>query len=262
MEKKIIFFDIDGTLMDEKTGTVPQSTITAITKAKQNGHLCIVNTGRPAATIDQVIKDIDFDGYICGCGTYIEFHGQTIFHTELSQKLRQEVIQMIFDCHMDSVLEGKNEVYFLEKNYHPFISAFKQRYLEEGFPVKEFHQGDIVPFDKLTAWYDDRGDIERFKAFLEPNFEVIQRDIDFIEIVPQGYSKATGIQMLIDNLHMTLDQTISIGDSTNDLPMLTYTKESVVMGNGNPILFDLVTYQTTDINDNGIENALKHFQII
>lgn len=262
MEKKIIFFDIDGTLIDEQTGNVPQSTIEAIHQAKQNGHICIVNTGRPLATIDQIIKDIEFDGYICGCGTYIEYHNQTIFHTELNKELRKNVIQMIIDCQMDTVLEGKNKVFFLEKNYHPFISEIKQRYINVGFSVEEFHQGDSVPFDKLTSWYDERADVKRFKEFLQPHFEIIQRASDFIEIVPKGYSKATGIQMLIDYLHMTLEQTISIGDSTNDLPMLTYTKESIAMGNSNPLLFDVVTYCTKRIDEDGIQHALKHFQII
>ena len=44
--------------------------------------------------------------------------------------------------------------------------------------------------------------------------------------------------------------------------MLTYTKESVAMGNSNPVLFDYVTYITADIEDDGIYNALKHFNVI
>ena len=48
----------------------------------------------------------------------------------------------------------------------------------------------------------------------------------------------------------------------NDVSMLAYTKESVAMGNSNPQLFDIVTYKTTDIKNDGIYNALKHFHII
>ena len=50
--------------------------------------------------------------------------------------------------------------------------------------------------------------------------------------------------------------------TTNDLPMLSYTKESVAMGNSHPLLFDLVTYRTKHIKADGIEHALKHFHII
>lgn len=44
--------------------------------------------------------------------------------------------------------------------------------------------------------------------------------------------------------------------------MLTYTKESVAMGNGDPKLFHLVTYKTTSFDQDGIANALRYFQII
>lgn len=262
MDKRIIFFDIDGTLLDEETSTVPLSTITAIHQARDNGHICIINTGRPISTIDQKVKDIGFDGYICGCGTYIEYHHQTIFHTELPYQLRKDLIQMIFECKVEAVLEGKNGVYFLSENHNQFINYFKQKYIEEGFQVSTFHPGDIVTFDKFTVWYDEKADIKRFKAFLNPYFEIIQRDIDFIEVVPKNHSKASGIQTLIEHLHMSLEQTISIGDSTNDLSMLSYTKESIAMGNSNPLLFDNVTYCTKHIKEDGIEHALKHFHII
>lgn len=262
MNQRIIFFDIDGTLLDEETATVPQSTIQAISQARKNGYICVINTGRPISTIDQKVKDIGFDGYICGCGTYIEYHHQNIFHTELPYDLRKKVIQMTFECKIETVLEGKNGVYFLENNYQPLICQFQQRYIDEEFNVGIYNQHDVVMFDKFAAWYDENADIERFKDFLEPYFEIIQRDVNFIEVVPKGYSKATGIQTLIDYLHIPLEQTISIGDSTNDLPMLSYTKESVAMGNSHPLLFDLVTYRTKHIKANGIEHALKHFHII
>ena len=40
------------------------------------------------------------------------------------------------------------------------------------------------------------------------------------------------------------------------------TKEAVAMGNSNPILFDKVTYITTDVDKDGVANALKHFGLI
>ena len=94
------------------------------------------------------------------------------------------------------------------------------------------------------------------------DFDIIQRDVDFLEIIPLDYSKASGIQFITDYLGNSLENTISIGDSTNDIAMLKYTKDSVAMGNSNPLLFDIVTYITSDINDDGIKNALKHFNII
>lgn len=262
MDKKIIFFDIDGTLLDEKTLKVPESTVQAIKLARENGHICIVNTGRPSCTIDPVIKEVGFDGYIYGCGTQIVYHNQEITHNQLNQAIRKHVIELSFECKVYSVLEGKYSMYFPNTLRNDFVKEFKHRYVQLGFPINDYCKDDIVEFDKLTVWYDDESDIDRFRKGLENDFDIIQRDIDFVEIVPKCYSKAGGIQKLIDYLGMSIDQTISIGDSTNDLTMLTYTKESVAMGNSNPILFDKVTYCTTDISHDGIYNALKHFKII
>ena len=44
--------------------------------------------------------------------------------------------------------------------------------------------------------------------------------------------------------------------------MLKYVNNSIAMGNSNPILFDLVKFITKDINEGGIEYALKHYEMI
>ena len=262
MQTKLIFFDIDGTLMDEKTGTIPPTTIQAILQAQANGHLCFINTGRPFSTIHSSITDIPFDGYICGCGTYIQYHNQTLFHTQLNSKLRHKVIQSIYQYQVDAVLEGKNDVYFSKNLKHPFIKNMKNNYMKHHFPLHTFQQNEDIPFDKFAVWYSQETAIEDFKLALQDHFHIIQRDTDFLEIVPLPYSKASGIQYIIDHLGYTIEDTISIGDSTNDLPMLKYTHDSVAMGNSNPQLFSKVSYITTDINNDGILNALKHFHII
>ena len=50
--KKILFFDIDGTLISETSGEIPESTKTALKKAQENGHITIINTGRTRALIE------------------------------------------------------------------------------------------------------------------------------------------------------------------------------------------------------------------
>ena len=66
MEKKIVFFDIDGTIIDNDTHKIPESTREAIGKMRRNGHIAVVNTGRTWVSIDQELKEMEFDGYICG----------------------------------------------------------------------------------------------------------------------------------------------------------------------------------------------------
>ena len=262
MDKRIVFFDIDGTLIDEKTGVIPQSAVDAIHKAQQNGHVMIVNTGRPSVGVDPEVIEIGFDGYICGCGTYIEYKGETIFHTTLDESLRREIVKQIYLCKTESMIEGTKGVFFTKNAKHPHCKEFYENYKKNHTPIDFFEEDELREFDKFVILYDDTSDMATMREFLQKDFEIIERGTGFIECVPLAYSKATGIQYLLDYLGMHLHQCISIGDSTNDLSMLEYTKESVAMGNSNPVLFDKVTYITTDADKNGIANALKHYGLI
>ena len=78
-----------------------------------------------------------------------------------------------------------------------------------------------------------------------------------VELMPYGYTKATGIQNCIKQLGIDWEATIGVGDSNNDLEMLHYVKVAVVMGNGSPQAKELATLITSHIDDHGIENAMK-----
>ena len=94
-------------------------------------------------------------------------------------------------------------------------------------------------------------------------FECIDRGGTFREFVPYGFSKATGIQFVLDYYGLNMDNAYAFGDSNNDLTMLSYTKNSIAMGNANPpSLKELVSYVTTNASNNGIQNALTHYHFL
>lgn len=72
-DKKVVCFDIDGTLTDNATQIIPQSAVDAIRELRKNGHMAFINTGRTLVSIEKRIRDIGFDGYICGCGTHVYY---------------------------------------------------------------------------------------------------------------------------------------------------------------------------------------------
>lgn len=63
-DKKILFFDIDGTLLTSHPFKVPESTSRALTKAHENGHLLFINTGRTKVMMPSALSELHFDGYI------------------------------------------------------------------------------------------------------------------------------------------------------------------------------------------------------
>lgn len=230
---KIMFFDIDGTILSETTHTIPKSTVEGLQKAKEQGHLIFINTGRPFSSIDECIKELDPDGYVCGCGTYIRYHDEVLFSKTLSQERCFEVRDLIRKTNVEGVLEGKNTVYFDQNIRHPFLKGVKERYeATPTFNLSTFDDPNLS-FDKLAVWFDEHGDIETFK-----------------------------FQFLLDYFGLDKDDAYVFGDSFNDEAMLRYVKHAIVMGNGEPELFKLAYYVTKDIEEDGIYHALQHLNLI
>ena len=108
-------------------------------------------------------------------------------------------------------------------------------------------------FDKMALWFDESSDMKSFKKQWENTFDFILRDPTFYEVVPKGYSKATGIDFLCKRLEIDRAHTVGIGDITGI---------SIAMGSGNPDIFPSVDYVTAAVMEDGIEKALKHYQLI
>lgn len=264
MKPKIIFFDIDGTLITENTYIVPESAKKAIKKTQENGHLVFINTGRPIIEIDECIKELNFDGYVCGCGTYMKFKNKELFHRSLGVELSKKVAAKLQEYNIDGILEGKHGVYYDEDiNINSSeVLRIKKRHIEEGFYTGQTFNDQDIDFDKFVIWLNENSNFEAFKNDYKNTFEFIHRGEGFYELVPLGYSKASGIKYLIEHLDVPHENTYAIGDSANDLSMLEYVHNSIAMGNSTPLLFDLVSFVTKDIEEDGVEYALKHYNII
>lgn len=260
-KKKIMFFDIDGTLLSQNTHTIPQSAIVAIKKAKENGHLVFINTGRPFSLIDDCIKELDPDGFVCGCGTYISYRNQILFSYSIPNDECIEIKDLIRKTNVDGALEGKDTIYFDTCIRNKFLSNLKQHYIDIGFNVSNFDDPNLS-FDKFCIWFDEFSDLNHFKNVIADKFEYIARSKDFGEIVPKGYSKATGIQFLLDYFKMDIEDTFAFGDSFNDVSMLSYVKHAIVMENGDAELFKYASLVTKDVDEDGIHFALKYYNLI
>lgn len=82
MTPKMIFFDIDGTLIPEGDTVISQSTKNAIAKARANGHLTFINTGRTFFNIDPFILDLGFDGLSAAAELIFIITGKSFSHIQ------------------------------------------------------------------------------------------------------------------------------------------------------------------------------------
>lgn len=263
MNKKLIFFDIDGTIVAEGTGYLPESTVRAIAQARKNGHKTFINTGRTLFSVDEYLKDIGFDGYVCGCGTAVYLQDKTLYKKTLSHDYCMEIIKMLRDCGITAVFESEDGVFFDEElPDHKVLSDLKARFGTKAFDVPKCLENTDLVFDKFVIWLNTACERRRFFQYILENFACIDRGADMWEIVPKECSKATGIQCLMDYYNVPLEDCYAIGDSTNDLPMLEFVPNSIAMGNSMKEILPYCAYQTADLEEDGIEKALKHYGII
>lgn len=263
--RKIAFFDIDGTLTSEIDGSIPLSAVSAIQNARANGHLMFINTGRCFQNVEKRFRDIGFDGYVCGCGTNIYCDGQEIFHVSQTHEVTMKLLNAARTINIDILFESKKELAFdLSRPFiHPDIRNEYHACLRKNYIMPTDLENPAFFCDKFVIWFQTPEQLKAFRQVSDQYFDCIDRSGNFREFIPHGYSKATGIQAVLDYYNMEKNDAFAFGDSNNDLAMLTYLPNSIAMGNASPVsLFDRVSYVTTKASENGIENALKHLGLI
>lgn len=261
--RKILFFDIDGTILTTDTYEIPRSTKEAIRQARNNGHLTFINTGRTRGNIEEMIHKIGFDGYVCGCGTYIEVEGQVLMANTLSEDTCREVIRMLRKCKVDAVLEGREDLYFnLENEISEDMDIAKKGFAKFGLGIKKNWDTPGLVFDKLYTKSSEESSMEEFLEYVGEEFDYIGREDSYAEIVPKGYSKGSGIEYILKHYNLPLENAIVLGDSSNDISMFQYAKNCIAMGNSEKCILDIASFITKDIHEDGIAHALKHFCVI
>lgn len=259
---KIIFFDIDGTLLPEGSTMIPESAKKAIRRARENGHLCFINTGRCHSIVGSELTDqVEFDGFLLGCGTEIIYHGESVLRNHLPLELTSKVIRALQMLEIDVILEASENIYS-RRPEETYTKTFG-RYIENAIQRYAFCPIDETKgFDKFFAYVEEISKMDRFREMFSEELDFVDRGNGYFEVLPKGYSKATAIRFLTNLLHLSMEDTVAIGDSNNDLSMFECAQISIGMGNSSQDILEQADYVTTDIMDDGIWNALEWLGVL
>ena len=110
--RKALFFDIDGTLLSEVNRNVPESAKRAVAKARANGHLVFINSGRTYSLIGPIKGLVEVDGYCCGCGTRVIVDDEVLFSFTIPHERGLQIKKDILKYNMEGILEGTEHCYF------------------------------------------------------------------------------------------------------------------------------------------------------
>ena len=259
----VVFFDIDGTLVDEETQVIPESTIESVHLLRQNGHLPVVNTGRPFGHLDPRVRAMDFGGWVCGCGMEIYLNGEWIYRNFPDEELCRYTVNSVRECNMQVLYEASDAICRDGKwSDAPNPHREQERLRAKGIPVLEISEVPGMRFQKFVTHDAPGCQRVEFLRRMEPWFTCIDRGNGMVEYVLKGNSKAKGMEVLLKYLGVSRENTLAIGDSTNDLPMFKAAGHTACMGDGMTELKIRSEYITAPVLDDGIRKALEHFKLI
>ncbi len=278
--RKIVFLDVDGTLINYHA-QLPESAARAVNEARANGHKVYICTGCSKAEIEQRHL-CDLDGMIGGNGAYVEDAGQVVMHHGLSKEEVKQIVDWCNERHLGFYLEANSGMYCNDYMYEQGPEVMikygqgKGADLEKakesanhfinGFihlQGEDLYRDDVNKISFILSDYQDHLDSKKQFPTLEANTWGGKGELAlFGDLGPSGITKKHAIEVLLEHLHASVEDTISFGDAKIDLSMFDLCAFNVAMGNGGPEIKAAADYITSDVDDDGLYNAFKYLKLI
>lgn len=254
---KAIFFDVDGTLVSHSKAEVSNSTRVALSKLKEKGIQCVLATGRHTSELEMLpIKDLDFDGYITLNGQLCLDKQKAILHGNPITGIEKENIIKLF--------EEKRVPVSLVEEKRLYINFVNQQVIEAQTAVStkipecdEYTGNDIY----LAVVFMEQGKEEELAEKLE-GCKITRWNKYACDVISKQGGKVTGIKQYLCDHQIDEQETMAFGDGENDIEMLEFAHIGIAMGNADDRVKEYADYITADIDDDGIEKALKYFKMI
>ncbi len=255
MNKKLILFDIDGTIVCYKSGEyIPDSTVKAIRLLQKNGHHVAVATGRSLYTSKSIMKKLDIKTGILHDGAQIISNSKTLFE----RKIRRDVSRKL--CRILSGTALSVFAFDGEGIYSHNMSPEVKNYLEEQAEERDFIKQLNASMNSLFSIYifgkqeDIPIDFTKYKS--------LTFDQNLYELASKGISKGTALVKLAGSLNIDMEDTVAIGDGLNDIELLRTANIGIAVGSACDELKQASDMVTGDIENGGIYNAFRELKLI
>lgn len=277
---KIIFLDVDGTIVDYDNH-IPDSAREAIRKARENGHLVYVCTGRSKAEMPDEIWNIGFDGMIGGNGSYVEHKGQILLHQLIPYETAKRVVDWLEARGLEFYLESNNGL-FASRNFREVARPTLRTYaLGKGASEDQvlhmeaedalhglIYDGDLYRDDLnkisfiLHSYQDHLDSKEAFPELKAGTWGGRGEEVLFGDLGVKDINKAYAVDLILDHLDADRANTIAVGDAKVDIPMLQACQIGVAMGNGGPEILAVADLITDDVGQDGLYKAFEKLNLL
>lgn len=252
-EQGVIFFDIDGTLLNHDK-ELPSSSKKAIFKLKEAGHIVAIATGRAPFMFEDLRKELGIDTYVSYNGQYVVLNGEVLYTNPLNIPALEELTKV--------ALNNEHPVVFMDHEdmkanvpEHNYINESIETLKIDRFPTHDplYYKGrDLFQ----TLLFCPEGTEQQYENGFDA-FDFVRWHPVSVDILPKGGSKAIGIKKIVDQLGITSEHQYAFGDGLNDIEMLTTVTNSVAMGNAEDKVKAVAKHVTKSVEDDGIVHGLK-----
>ena len=255
---KAAFFDVDGTLLSHTTKSVPKSARDSLDKLRSKGIKTYLCTGRHQLEFDFLpITDIPFDGYITLNGHLcLDENKQVLCGFPFPEETTRALIT-VFKEHQLPLLLVEESGMTLNFVNDTVIRAQKAI----SSPIPNIAPYDGSPIYLATAYVTPEDD-DRIRAIIPSNCHIARWNDRGIDLILNGVGKVAGIRYIIEKEGILPEECIAFGDAENDIDMIEFCGIGVAMGNAQEKVKAVADYVTTDIDQDGVKNALQFYGII
>lgn len=281
MKQKLIFLDIDGTLLPPGEMAVPKSAVDAIHRAQANGHKVFLCTGRNLRMTEPLFHH-GFDGFVCSAGGYVGCDGKILVDLPMEPEQVQGLRDALGRCGAECTLEVRDDTYGGIKMIERFAKLFPKKpgaanseaerwrkMMEFGMtirPIEEYHGEPVYKIVFIAPNEECLSEVKRLYedqfVFCESRLGDEKGGIVNGELINRKFNKGTGIKAICDFLGCSLEDTIGFGDSDNDLQMTDVVGVSVCMANGSENLKKLCDRICPAVTEDGIAKEFAALGLI
>ena len=255
---KIIFFDIDDTLRNSKTGFIPSTIPTVFQQLREKGILTGIATGRGIFGVVPEIKALKPDFFVTLNGAYIEDKkGNVIYSNKIARDKVEEYIAWTKEVGIDYGLVGSHAAK-LSRRTEMISQAIDPIYPELEVDPDFYQKEDIY-----QMWtFEDQGDDLTLPENLSSTLRLVRWHEHSSDVVPISGSKAAGVAKVVDQLGLKPENVMFFGDGLNDLELFDYAGISVAMGISHDKIKEKADYITKTLEEDGIFDALEGFGMV
>ena len=255
---KIIFFDIDDTLRNSKTGFISSTIPTVFQQLREKGILTGIATGRGIFGVVPEIKALKPDFFVTLNGAYIEDKkGNVIYSNKIAKDKVEEYITWTKEVGIDYGLVGSHAAKLSRR------TEMISQAIDPIYPDLEVDPDFYQKEDIYQMWtFEDQGDDLTLPENLSSTLRLVRWHEHSSDVVPISGSKAAGVAKVVDRLGLKPENVMVFGDGLNDFELFDYAGISVAMGISHDKIKEKADYITKTLEEDGIFDALEGFGMV